>query len=211
MFLEGLVLKMTFREGVLGVRWKFCVCWSVMGKQKSRLRDRRCSVFTHQGPAAFWSDTSCGKWELQQMLDLFFRYARVGCFIRGICPMAMSHWGVSEWGSCHWSEWGRNGLGYGLSILHVIIWTLRIWVAGRLVTVWKSAAGCSFASGKSEETWEAVRHWGQEKSFPCSSRYMVIACFPSVWCSDQRRWQSYLNKSSVMEPRVTNQANSFQS
>lgn len=61
---------MAFHEKVLGVRWKFCVCWSVIGKQRSRLRDRHCRVFTHQGPVAFWSDTSHGKWELQQILDL---------------------------------------------------------------------------------------------------------------------------------------------
>ena len=49
-----------------------------------------------------------------------------------------------------------------------------------------SAAGCGFVSGKSKETWEAVRCRGQEKSFPCSSNYVVIARFPSVCCSDQR-------------------------
>lgn len=53
----------------------------------------------------------------------------------------------------------------------------------------------SFVSGEKEETWEALRTWGQEGSFLCSLSYLGIASLLSVCCSHQRGGQSYLNRS----------------
>lgn len=132
-------------------------------------------------------------WEVGAPADIWSFRRGLAASSGGFVLWSRLAWGVSEWGSCHWSGWSRDGLEYGLSVLRMIIWTLRIWVAGRWVTVWKSAAGHGFVSGKNKETWEAVRHWGQEE-LPAQFEFHGRCTFPVCVLLQPKRMTKFLEQ-----------------
>lgn len=123
MGLESLQFWRQLFKKVLFIRWKFscvhgCLCCSVEGWGASSAQQ------SLQGLFAFWSDLSHGKQELQLIPELLCQ----GLLLNqgDLSHIHVLIWDVSEWGSCHCSERAKNGLEYGLSVLHVVIWSMRI-------------------------------------------------------------------------------------
>lgn len=179
---------------------------NVCDRQRSKLRARHCRVFRDLLPSGLTSPMESGS----SSWYLIF-YGRVCCLTRGICPVSMFS---SE-------MWVNEGCVTGLKGLRMVSN-----VGFLFCTWWSGLWGYELQAGESLSAkvqlltvwlwWEegnlgSSRNLGQEGSFLCSLTYLGIARLLSVCCSDQRGGQSYLNRSSAVEPRTAKQPDSSQS